>query len=165
MMRLRADFPSRLGRTRGQSHGCYTQAPRPPGRGPRAGQADVGRCSQGPCLIKAWLQLAPSSPRSLALCVKAFPKTSTNFRTSVLLPPRLPPPRLDTPCPPSIMLTVYSATPHHSEPDCPSWEAQAIGPHPPLPRVQGWSSTMPSSAVSFLGLCCMEILPNSEGPK
>ena len=66
---------------------------------------------------------------------KAFPKTSTNFRTSVLLlskapaPGWLPPPRLDAPALPS-RLTVCSAHHSHSEPDCPSWEMQAGGPPP-----------------------------------
>lgn len=134
-MRFREFFPSIC-----PGWGRVTDAIyRPPGlqeEAPHAGQADMARCPQGPSPIKAWLQLAPSSPGSLALCVQSFSQDFYQFQD--LCSPALQGPcsRLATstqigrplPSPVGSLSTV--PTIHQSEPDCPSWEMQAGRPPP-----------------------------------
>ena len=86
--------------------------------------------------VKAWIQLAPSSPGSLALCVQSFSQDFYQFQD--LCSPALQGPcsRLATstqigrPLPSPVGSLSTAPTIHQSEPDCPSWEMQAGRPPP-----------------------------------
>lgn len=102
---------------------------------------------------------------------KAFPKTSTNFRTSVLLPSKATSTQTGHPlsslhyahCLQCLPFIIRSLTVLHGK-------CRQVVPHPPLPPCTGLvlynallSCLLPGSTA--FSLCCMEILPNSEGPK
>lgn len=174
MIRLREDFPSRLGRT-GQSHRRYTQAPSPPGRGPTCRPSRRGQMSAGPFSCQS---MAPTGSRLIGVSGPLRPKP---------FPTLLPILGLLFSCPPRLQAAYlhpdWTPTPLPQQAhclQCPPFTIRSLTvlpgkcrqevPQPPLTPCVGLvlynallSCLLPGSMT--FSLCYVELLPNSEGPE